>query len=122
VPVIVAAAGKLGELIIINTCPLLLWYKIFKHRCDRCDILTNEDPPTCHHCKQYDFECTFFLPITETRFKKKKLDEEAAEKEKSKRDTTSPQSDHPAKADTRIYGMSCSGVGSCLSSYSLMTV
>jgi hypothetical protein len=26
----------------------------------------------CAHCKQYSLECTFFLPITETRFKKKK--------------------------------------------------
>lgn len=26
----------------------------------------------CAHCKQYDLECTFFLPITETRFKKKR--------------------------------------------------
>ncbi len=25
----------------------------------------------CAHCRQYGFECTFFLPITETRFKKK---------------------------------------------------
>ena len=31
----------------------------------------------CQHCKQYGFECTFFLPITETRFKKKRLEEEA---------------------------------------------
>ncbi|KAG5635471.1 hypothetical protein H0H81_011112 [Sphagnurus paluster] len=44
---------------------------------------TKTDPPTCQHCKQYGFECTFFLPITETRFKKKKLEEENAEKERS---------------------------------------
>jgi hypothetical protein len=47
----------------------------------RCDILTDVEPPTCQHCKQYAFECTFFLPITETRFKKKKLEEEAASKQ-----------------------------------------
>ncbi|KAH6895051.1 fungal-specific transcription factor domain-containing protein [Coprinopsis sp. MPI-PUGE-AT-0042] len=38
----------------------------------RCDILSEADPPTCQHCKQYSFECTFFLPITETRFKRKR--------------------------------------------------
>ena len=58
--------------------------------------MVDADPPICHHCKQYGFECTFFLPITETRFKKKRLEEEAAaaaaaaavqaEKEKAERD------------------------------------
>ncbi|WVF68207.1 hypothetical protein IAT40_002972 [Kwoniella sp. CBS 6097] len=49
----------------------------------RCDILSsNETPPgqesqpICAHCKQYDLECTFFLPITETRFKKKRITED----------------------------------------------
>ncbi|WVR08635.1 hypothetical protein IAU60_005691 [Kwoniella sp. DSM 27419] len=48
----------------------------------RCDILPPKDSPTedavpiCAHCKQYDLECTFFLPITETRFKKKRQAEE----------------------------------------------
>ncbi|KAJ7741555.1 fungal-specific transcription factor domain-containing protein [Mycena maculata] len=50
----------------------------------RCDILSDAEPPRCQHCKQYAFECTFFLPITETRFKKKKLEEENAEKAESK--------------------------------------
>lgn len=37
----------------------------------------------CQHCKQYGFECTFFLPITETRFKKKvRQDDDPADKEK----------------------------------------
>ncbi|KIL61315.1 hypothetical protein M378DRAFT_187599 [Amanita muscaria Koide BX008] len=50
----------------------------------RCDILADAEPPRCQHCKQYGFDCTFFLPITETRFKKKKLEEEhQGEKEKS---------------------------------------
>src|SRR6266702_4606449 len=48
---------------------------------NRCDILPDSEPPLCQHCKQYGFECTFFLPITETRFKKKKLEEDT-EKEK----------------------------------------
>ncbi|KAL5635417.1 hypothetical protein ACGC1H_004269 [Rhizoctonia solani] len=42
----------------------------------RCDILPDTDPPICQHCKQYSFNCTFFLPITETRFKKKRVEEE----------------------------------------------
>ena len=65
----------------------------------------------CQHCKQYSFECTFFLPITETRFKKKKLEEEAAEKDKgsasvepSKRASIS-QSDRQSKRDVNVFGM-----------------
>ncbi|SJX64547.1 related to ASG1-activator of stress genes [Sporisorium reilianum f. sp. reilianum] len=48
----------------------------------RCDVLDDGGPPlgslnngngglVCAHCRQYGFECTFFLPITETRFRKK---------------------------------------------------
>ncbi|KAH7926634.1 hypothetical protein BV22DRAFT_1008512 [Leucogyrophana mollusca] len=75
----------------------------------RCDVLADSEPPLCQHCKQYGFECTFFLPITETRFKKKKLEEEAAEKEKEKsadlarNNTSSPQTDSQ-KGDRRVYG------------------
>ncbi|KAJ6623463.1 fungal-specific transcription factor domain-containing protein [Mycena sp. CBHHK59/15] len=54
----------------------------------RCDILTETEPPKCQHCKQYSFECTFFLPITETRFKKKRLEEENAEKSDAKSPST----------------------------------
>ncbi|KAG0705062.1 fungal-specific transcription factor domain-containing protein [Suillus ampliporus] len=72
----------------------------------RCDVLAESEPPLCQHCKQYGFECTFFLPITETRFKKKKLEEEAAEKEKEKpadtrRNTSSPQVE---SGDRRVFG------------------
>ncbi|KAL4077326.1 fungal-specific transcription factor domain-containing protein [Scleroderma yunnanense] len=72
----------------------------------RCDILPDSEPQLCQHCKQYGFECTFFLPITETRFKKKKQEEEtAAEKEKSSSDThrttTSPQAE---PTDRRVFG------------------
>ncbi|KIY63059.1 hypothetical protein CYLTODRAFT_382829 [Cylindrobasidium torrendii FP15055 ss-10] len=42
----------------------------------RCDILTDIEPIVCQHCKQYGFECTYFLPIAETRFKKKKWADE----------------------------------------------
>lgn len=49
----------------------------------RCDVIDDGGPSlgdpnngngglTCAHCRQYGFECTFFLPITETRFKKKR--------------------------------------------------
>ncbi|KAH7889628.1 fungal-specific transcription factor domain-containing protein [Phlebopus sp. FC_14] len=76
----------------------------------RCDVLPEADPPQCQHCKQYGFECTFFLPITETRFKKKRLEEEAAEKEKEKeksadmrRDTSSPPTEAQA-TDRRVFG------------------
>jgi hypothetical protein len=65
----------------------------------------------CQHCKQYGFECTFFLPITETRFKKKRQEEEAAEKDKpstsaepSKRGSIS-QSDKQSKRDVNVFGM-----------------
>lgn len=49
----------------------------------RCDVIDDGGPLlgdpnngngglTCAHCRQYGFDCTFFLPITETRFKKKR--------------------------------------------------
>ncbi|KAH8106811.1 fungal-specific transcription factor domain-containing protein [Cristinia sonorae] len=74
----------------------------------RCDVLVDSDPPKCQHCNQYGFECTFFLPITETRFKKKKLEEEAAatvaaDKDKEpERGTSSPHGDKPG--DPRVLG------------------
>ncbi|TDL27420.1 hypothetical protein BD410DRAFT_714522 [Rickenella mellea] len=78
----------------------------------RCDVLTEADPPLCQHCKQYGFECTFFLPITETRFKKKRQEEEAAaaaaaEKDKPSEAESSQQlSPNPEgpKGEVRIFG------------------
>lgn len=74
----------------------------------RCDVLPDADPPLCQHCKQYGFECTFFLPIAETRFKKKKQSEEevGTEKDKDKssdtrRTTMSPQAD---PSDRQVFG------------------
>ncbi|KAF8559642.1 hypothetical protein OG21DRAFT_1549617 [Imleria badia] len=73
----------------------------------RCDVLADSDPPLCQHCKQYGFECTFFLPITETRFKKKKFEEDSPpEKEKDRsadlqRNTLSPQTE--SQMDRRVY-------------------
>ncbi|KAJ7097796.1 fungal-specific transcription factor domain-containing protein [Mycena belliarum] len=60
----------------------------------RCDILSDAEPPKCQHCKQYSFDCTFFLPITETRFKKKRLEEENA-------DNKSPLAE---KRDISVFG------------------
>jgi hypothetical protein len=75
----------------------------------RCDILPDSEPPLCQHCKQYGFECTFFLPIAETRFKKKKLEEEAAaEKGRSEnvdgRNSSTPLGESSRSADARVYG------------------
>ncbi|VDB82669.1 unnamed protein product [Peniophora sp. CBMAI 1063] len=67
----------------------------------RCDVLTETDPPLCQHCKQYGFECTFFLPIGETRFKKKKV-EEQPDKDKDAAQHASPSGGAPP--DTRVYG------------------
>ena len=53
-------------------------FNVPDERSHRCDVLQETEPPICQHCKQYSFECTFFLPITETRFKKKRQEEEAA--------------------------------------------
>ncbi|KII88298.1 hypothetical protein PLICRDRAFT_175901 [Plicaturopsis crispa FD-325 SS-3] len=73
----------------------------------RCDVLADSDTPTCQHCKQYGFECTFFLPITETRFKKKKLDEQASTAHppgELKRTASSPRADSFSKGDVGVYG------------------
>ncbi|KAG5352350.1 hypothetical protein C0989_002732 [Termitomyces sp. Mn162] len=74
--------------------------------CTRCHALAPaphvltppQDPPICQHCKQYAFECTFFLPITETRFRKKKLEED------NQPDKDRPQP--PPAPDTSVYGTS----------------
>ncbi|TFY77651.1 hypothetical protein EWM64_g6362 [Hericium alpestre] len=75
---------------------------------DRCDILVDADPPVCQHCKQYGFDCTFFLPIAETRFKKKKLEEEAAAErtrlEALDRRTSSTPHGELRQADARVCG------------------
>ncbi|EJD42242.1 hypothetical protein AURDEDRAFT_115195 [Auricularia subglabra TFB-10046 SS5] len=86
----------------------------------RCDVIADTEPALCQHCKQYGFECTFFLPITETRFKKKRLEEETAvsfhatkpesqdrrfipmDGQTPSRSTASPRSEIPK--DAKIYG------------------
>jgi hypothetical protein len=65
-------------------------------------VLDSSEPPVCQHCKQYGFECTFFLPITETRFKKKRLEEEAAERAEADKQIVSS----PVRADASIWGQS----------------
>ncbi|KAI3600004.1 acetamidase regulatory protein [Moniliophthora roreri] len=70
----------------------------------RCDILPEMDPPICQHCKQYNFECSFFLPITETRFKKKKLEAENAEREKEASRPAAPSLPESVKRDVGVFG------------------
>ncbi|KZS88408.1 hypothetical protein SISNIDRAFT_531893 [Sistotremastrum niveocremeum HHB9708] len=79
----------------------------------RCDIISDTEPPVCQHCKQYSFECTFFLPITETRFKKKKTDEEGNNgREKSQQqqqaqpapNPPAPRSPSPPRGEVKVYG------------------
>lgn len=87
---------------------------------NRCDILADSEPPSCQHCKQYGFECTFFLPITETRFKKKKPEESVDNSDKDKpkdgsRDTQSPLAE--TKRDARVFGKSCALVMSIVPVY-----
>ncbi|KAL0946728.1 hypothetical protein HGRIS_012908 [Hohenbuehelia grisea] len=72
----------------------------------RCDILTDADPPVCQHCRQYDFECTFFLPITETRFKKKKVEDDASpdkDKPDHGRPTSSPVAEKQPRRDVGVF-------------------
>ncbi|KZV79657.1 hypothetical protein EXIGLDRAFT_782017 [Exidia glandulosa HHB12029] len=89
----------------------------------RCDVILDTEPPLCQHCKQYGFECTFFLPITETRFKKKRTEDDAPQQVQfhakgsgsnderrivvdghhhTGRSTSSPRNDAPQ--DAKIYG------------------
>ena len=65
----------------------------------------------CQHCKQCGLECSFFLPIKETRFKRKTLEREAVEKDKSsgsadpselERGSIS-QSDKQSKLDVNVF-------------------
>lgn len=53
------------------------------------------------HCKQYGFECTFFLPITETRFKKKRMDDDGPDKDRIEGKPISPQAD---KREVSVFG------------------
>lgn len=74
----------------------------------RCDVLPDEEPPRCAHCKQYNYECTFFLPITETRFKKRKTEEEnSTALAAANRGAGETQS--PASADKRVDGSNSNG-------------
>ncbi|KAG6880276.1 hypothetical protein C0992_001845 [Termitomyces sp. T32_za158] len=70
----------------------------------RCDILADAEPPICQHCKQYGFGCTFFLPITETRFRKKKLEEESAAAAMADKDPPKVVSAPHSDSHTSVYG------------------
>ncbi|GAA96577.1 uncharacterized protein L969DRAFT_50247 [Mixia osmundae IAM 14324] len=44
----------------------------------RCDVLADgEEGQMCVHCKQHRLECSWFLPISETRHKRRKQDSDA---------------------------------------------
>ncbi|KAL7422853.1 hypothetical protein Q5752_002149 [Cryptotrichosporon argae] len=67
----------------------------------RCDILeptprSGEDDaqPLCAHCRQAGLECSFHLPITETRFKKKKQDDVLGFSEGSRGASPQPEDRH----------------------------
>ncbi|EIW66297.1 hypothetical protein TREMEDRAFT_35093 [Tremella mesenterica DSM 1558] len=78
----------------------------------RCDILTSTSPnvsetPICAHCKQYNLECTFFLPITETRFKKRRMTEEHTSDSPHPRgrgETGSPAESRRSEVQARVEG------------------
>ncbi|ORY74320.1 fungal-specific transcription factor domain-domain-containing protein [Leucosporidium creatinivorum] len=42
----------------------------------RCDAVADSEPPICVHCRAHGNECTWFLPIAETRFKRAKPKED----------------------------------------------
>ncbi|WWC92343.1 uncharacterized protein L201_007298 [Kwoniella dendrophila CBS 6074] len=72
----------------------------------RCDILpTSESPsgiesqPICAHCKQSNLECTFFLPITETRFKKKRQAAKEAHTNESNPSQSAAIADPPSSSN-----------------------
>lgn len=73
-------------------------------------MLPDTDPPECQHCKQYGFDCTFFLPITETRFRKQKMEllkAEEEEKERTKQETQtmqSPSGEGTRSSEVRVFG------------------
>ncbi|EPQ58008.1 hypothetical protein GLOTRDRAFT_136812 [Gloeophyllum trabeum ATCC 11539] len=66
----------------------------------RCDIIPDTDPPVCQHCRQYGYECTAFKPITETRFKKRRMEQDnaasGAEREKTESLRTGTASPAPS--------------------------
>ncbi|GAA5839856.1 hypothetical protein JCM11251_001233 [Rhodosporidiobolus azoricus] len=43
----------------------------------RCNPLPDTEPMMCTYCQKHKLECTWFLPISETRFKKQREKEEA---------------------------------------------
>lgn len=73
-------------------------------------MLPDTDPPECQHCKQYGFDCTFFLPITETRFRKQKMEllkAEEEEKERTKQEAQtmqSPSGEGTRSSEVRLFG------------------
>jgi hypothetical protein len=85
----------------------------------RCDIIADADPPLCSHCKQYNYDCTFFLPIQETRFKKKRQEEDAALKASQNRSFQASVGPTPvgerqeSGPESRTYGIAVSHLRGC---------
>ncbi|KAM0754753.1 hypothetical protein T439DRAFT_120969 [Meredithblackwellia eburnea MCA 4105] len=44
--------------------------------CTWCDALPDVEPPICVYCKAHKLQCTWFLPIAETRFQRKRQPKE----------------------------------------------
>jgi hypothetical protein len=72
----------------------------------RCDVLPDTDPPLCAHCKQYNYDCTFFLPIQETRFKKKRAEEDHSHQSSQPRTfaPSTPTDRQEQRSEVRAFG------------------
>ncbi|GAA5829418.1 hypothetical protein JCM3766R1_001091 [Sporobolomyces carnicolor] len=62
--------GKLKKPKIPRACDTCRRKKI------RCNPIPDTDPPICTYCSKHHLDCTWFLPISETRFKKQREKEE----------------------------------------------
>ncbi|KAK4053439.1 hypothetical protein OIV83_001605 [Microbotryomycetes sp. JL201] len=54
----------------VSACPRIALTDLWDQTYDRCDAVPDAEPPICVHCKQHNTECTWFLPIQETRWKR----------------------------------------------------
>jgi hypothetical protein len=79
----------------IRLVECFIWVRCSEWCVRRCDVLPDSEPPICQHCKQYSFNCTFFLPITETRFKKKRVEEEPVSNVNANANASASGSSHP---------------------------
>lgn len=94
----VSVVARSGATLLSTRYVFLLYYHFH-----RLPVLQKE-PSLCQHCKQYSFECTYFLPITETRFKKKKV-EDNDKGDLSRRPPSTAYPESSAKRDINVFGM-----------------